>query len=137
MDLVIRIDPDDFGEVVGNLLDNARKWARTRVVVRSVREGPTATVSVLDDGPGFVDGAPDPESDRGLSAGSGQGSTGLGLGIVHDILSEYGVGLRVGEEDGLCSVSFALAIDATAEPPVASVATSEPNTAVGAIPKIA
>ena len=136
-DLVIRIDPDDLGEVVGNLLDNARKWARTRVVVRGGRDGARATISILDDGPGFADGTPDPESDRGVSGDHGKASSGLGLGIVHDILSEYGVGFRVGEVDGLCSVSFALPVDATVEPQAAPVAASEPEPAVRALPKTA
>lgn len=107
-DLVIRIDPDDFGEVIGNLLDNARKWASERVVIRCERAGAEATITVLDDGPGFAGGAPDPHSDRGVSRTPGPGSSGLGLGIVHDILAEYGVALRVEESGGLSAVSFTL-----------------------------
>ena len=107
-DMVVRIDPDDFGEVVGNLLDNARKWANARVVGPR-REGGRrpATIAVLDDGPGFAAGPPDPRSAR-VSRTPGAGSTGLGLGIVHDILSEYGVALQIGQEEGLCSVAFSL-----------------------------
>lgn len=139
MDLVIRIDPDDFGEVVGNLLDNARKWANSRVVVRGARDGHTATIAVLDDGPGFAAGAPDPQSDRGVSHTPGTGSTGLGLGIVHDILSEYGVELLVGRADGLCSVSFTLPTGAATDQkavPAFSVK-DEPKAAVRPLPKIA
>ena len=33
--LRVRIDPDDFGEIMGNLLDNARKWAVSHVRVRT------------------------------------------------------------------------------------------------------
>lgn len=104
-DLVLRIDPDDFGEVVGNLLDNARKWAQAAVVVRATRDGGTAAVSIVDDGPGFSDEA----RDRGVSAGAaGDGSTGLGLGIVEDILAEYGVALRVERGGTGCVVAFDL-----------------------------
>jgi signal transduction histidine kinase len=113
-DLVLRIDPDDFGEVVGNLLDNARKWAESAVVIRASRDGGTATISVDDDGPGFAEGSPD----RGLPGSAGaDGSTGLGLGIVEDILSEYGVTLRVERADRGCRVSFALPAEAGAVAP--------------------
>jgi signal transduction histidine kinase len=104
-DLVLRIDPDDFGEVVGNLLDNARKWAASTVVIRAARDGGTATISIDDDGPGFADGS----RDRGVPGGAGaDGSTGLGLGIVEDILSEYGVALRVERGAPGSRVSFTL-----------------------------
>lgn len=143
-DMVIRIDPDDFGEVVGNLLDNARKWANAEVVIRGVRKGSTATIAVLDDGPGFAAGAPDPESDRGVSrtprsGSTAAGSTGLGLGIVHDILTEYGVVLQVGTEGRLCSVSFTLPAGAFADEAVPpSVAADEAHERPArAMPKIA
>lgn len=116
-DLVLRVDPDDFGEVVGNLLDNARKWADSRVVVRSGRNGATATVSIVDDGPGFADDA----RDRGVSGGTAtDGSTGLGLGIVEDILSEYGVTLRVERAARSCAVSFDLPCETAIAAPTAT-----------------
>ena len=112
-DLVVRIEPDDFGEVLGNLLDNARKWSKSLIVVRGVEADGAARIAVLDDGPGFSGGAPDPDLDRGLARGPD--STGLGLGIVHDILSEYGVALQVEKADGPCSVSFVLPTEMPAE----------------------
>ena len=63
----------------------------------------------------------------------------LGLGIVHDILSEYGVGLQVGRADGLCSVSFTLPTGAATDQqavPALSVG-DEPKAAVWALPRIA
>ncbi len=99
----------------------------------------SATITVFDDGPGFADGAPDPQSDGGVSHTPGVGSTGLGLGIVHDILSEYGAGLRVERAEGLCSVSFTLPADATTEEQLAPApgVAGEPKPSVRALPKIA
>jgi len=112
-DLVVRIDPDDFGEVLGNLLDNARKWAKSLIVVRGEEADGGARIAVLDDGPGFSRGAPDPDLDRGLALGPD--STGLGLGIVRDILSEYGVALQVEQAADLSSVAFVLTTEMPAD----------------------
>ena len=121
--LGVRMEPDDFGEILGNLLDNARKWADSRVVVRSGRIGATATVSIVDDGPGFADDA----RDRGVSGGTTtDGSTGLGLGIVEDILSEYGVTLRVERAERACTVSFDLPCETAAAASVATEAARPP-----------
>jgi signal transduction histidine kinase len=137
IDLIIRVDPDDFGEVVGNLLDNARKWAETKVTVRAERRDSRATIVVLDDGPGFATGAPDPKSDRGVARGTDPASTGLGLGIVHDILSEYGVELQVEQTDGLCAVSFTLPEGGWHEKPAAGPAAAEVDSAAQALPGMA
>ncbi|MBX3587818.1 MAG: HAMP domain-containing protein [Ramlibacter sp.] len=50
-----RIDEGDAFEMLGNLLDNAAKWARQRVAVRLWREAGALHIRVQDDGPGFTD----------------------------------------------------------------------------------
>jgi len=105
--LSVRIDPGDFGEVLGNLLDNARKWAQSSVVVRARIEGKQAIITVEDDGPGFDQPSGDPLRERELPNAADGESSGLGLGIVRDILAEYDIDLRVETAGGLCRVSFA------------------------------
>jgi len=104
--LSVRIDPGDFGEVLGNLLDNARKWAQSSVVVRARVEGKQAVITVEDDGPGFDPSSGDPLRGRELPNAADEESSGLGLGIVRDILAEYDIDLRVETAGGLCRVSF-------------------------------
>ncbi|RYY86085.1 MAG: histidine kinase, partial [Comamonadaceae bacterium] len=53
-DLAWRIDEGDLFEVMGNLMDNAGKWARTRVQVQVRREVNALRIVVEDDGPGFT-----------------------------------------------------------------------------------
>ena len=50
-----RIDQGDAFEMLGNLMDNAAKWARQRVAVKIWREGGSLSIRVEDDGPGFGD----------------------------------------------------------------------------------
>ena len=50
-----RIDEGDAFEMLGNVLDNAAKWARGRVLVRAWRAGDRLHLLVDDDGPGFTD----------------------------------------------------------------------------------
>ena len=54
-DLSWRMDEGDAFEMLGNVLDNAAKWATQRVAVRLWREGGALHINVQDDGPGFTD----------------------------------------------------------------------------------
>jgi two-component system sensor histidine kinase PhoQ len=54
-ELAWRIDEGDAFEMLGNLMDNAAKWARQRVAVSARREGDRLQLRIDDDGPGFGD----------------------------------------------------------------------------------
>ena len=54
-ELAWRIDEGDAFEMLGNLMDNAAKWARRHVAVSARREGNRLHLRVDDDGPGFSD----------------------------------------------------------------------------------
>ncbi|WP_210492300.1 ATP-binding protein [Microvirga antarctica] len=104
-DLGVDMDPHDFGEVMGNLLDNARKWAASRVMIQVDLVGDKARLSIQDDGPGFSDGSNKGLPERGMTGRSDTTSSGLGLGIVEDILAEYGTKPEISGE-GECCVTF-------------------------------
>ncbi len=108
-DLGVNMDPHDFGEVVGNLLDNARKWARSGVMVRVESAGDKARIIIEDDGPGFSGLGQGAWPERGITGKSDDSSSGLGLGIVEDILAEYGTALTIHGSGG-CSVAFEVSI---------------------------
>ncbi|MBX3578327.1 MAG: HAMP domain-containing histidine kinase [Rhizobiaceae bacterium] len=106
-DVAARMPVDDLTEVLGNLMENAARVARSRVRVSGDADGAGgATIRVEDDGPGA-----DPETMVGLS-GRGRradesGGAGLGLAIVGDILSAHGTSLAFGRSDlGGLAVSF-------------------------------
>jgi signal transduction histidine kinase len=63
--LVFDGDENDLLELVGNLADNASKWARSRVVLRAARETHSLTLTVEDDGPGLPDGTEQDSLTRG------------------------------------------------------------------------
>ncbi|MBA1158823.1 sensor histidine kinase [Microvirga mediterraneensis] len=118
-DLAVDMDPHDFGEVMGNLLDNARKWAKTQVTVQIERLGDKARISVEDDGPGFAGHARGERPERGVPARSDPDSSGLGLGIVEDILAEYGTGVDI-EGNGRCRIVFDIPLSRPGQLPMPS-----------------
>ncbi|WP_114947689.1 sensor histidine kinase [Microvirga calopogonii] len=117
--LAVDMDPHDFGEVMGNLLDNARKWAKSRVVVQIGRLGDKVRISVEDDGPGFSGDACGGRPERGVPGRSDPDSSGLGLGIVEDILAEYGTSVDI-ESNGRCRIVFDLPLCRPGQVPVPS-----------------
>ena len=50
-----RLDEGDAFEILGNLMDNAAKWAKHRVAARAWRDKEHLHIQVDDDGPGFTD----------------------------------------------------------------------------------
>ena len=92
--LQARIDEGDAMELVGNLLDNACKWARSAVrVIAERREGGLLLV-VEDDGPGIAD--PARLLGRGQRGDETTPGHGIGLAIVRDIALAYRGELRIG-----------------------------------------
>jgi signal transduction histidine kinase len=96
--LSFRGDRSDFEEMIGNLLDNACKWAEGEVsvtVAAAARPG-RLTVVVADDGPGLTDEQQRRVIDRGERLDESKPGSGLGLGIVREIASLYGGTLTLG-----------------------------------------
>jgi signal transduction histidine kinase len=93
------LDREDMLELFGNLLDNACKWARSRVVLRVDEEangdGECALfATVEDDGPGVDDETAARLGTAGLRTDERRPGHGLGLAIVADIVSQYGGSVR-------------------------------------------
>jgi signal transduction histidine kinase len=77
-------------EMLGNLLDNACKWARSRVAVDTSAVGAAVVVTVDDDGPGLEPSMRDVVLQRGVRADEAAPGSGLGLAIVRDLAELYG-----------------------------------------------
>jgi signal transduction histidine kinase len=94
--LTFRGEQHDLEEMLGNLADNACKWANTtvhitaRALAATGSGGLRVAITVDDDGPGV-----DPELrpfvfDRGRRLDESKPGSGLGLSIVRDIAALYG-----------------------------------------------
>ncbi|MCC7459249.1 MAG: sensor histidine kinase [Nitrospira sp.] len=89
-DAAFRGEEQDLYELLGNLIDNAGKWARSRVVVDVRREGQQLCISVDDDGPGFPVAQRERIFERGVQLDEQQAGSGLGLDIVRTLAETYG-----------------------------------------------
>jgi signal transduction histidine kinase len=85
----VRVERQDLDEMLGNLLDNACKWARTRVDVSVTRVCSMLAISVNDDGPGLDRDKRVAVLSRGVRADDTTPGSGLGLAIVRDLAAVY------------------------------------------------
>ncbi len=94
-DAVFHGDEGDLLELIGNLADNAAKWAQhsVRIVSRSPWPGSTQKrrglyIEVIDDGPGIPVGRLDAVLQRGARLDQAVAGHGIGLAIVRDMVEE-------------------------------------------------
>ena len=86
----VRVQREDLDEMLGNLIDNACKWARGRVLVGATATESAVTIAVDDDGPGIEPGLRERVLQRGVRADEAAPGSGLGLAIVRDLAELYG-----------------------------------------------
>lgn len=106
--LQARADPGDLTEILGNLLDNAYKWAssRVRLTLRGGAGGRGLYISVEDDGPGIPPLQRTRILERGARADEHTPGQGIGLSVVHELaVHQYGGSIEVEDsaaEGGAC-----------------------------------
>ncbi|MFC2991950.1 ATP-binding protein [Halomonas tibetensis] len=89
-ELMIRMDPQDLQELVGNLLENALRWAATTVTLSAGEDGEECWIEVADDGRGMSEPQRHHVMARGARLDEQEPGSGLGLAIVSDLVDLYG-----------------------------------------------
>jgi signal transduction histidine kinase len=106
-----RGEQQDFEEIVGNLIDNACKWAKTKVSVTAARHPGVGdgearlTIRIDDDGPGLTASEIAAVATRGHRLDETKPGSGLGLSIVNELVAMYRGRVRLDRSraGGLCA----------------------------------
>jgi signal transduction histidine kinase len=99
-ELGFRGERQDLQEILGNLMENACKWARRRVRVSAGASGLGQMIVVVeDDGPGVAAERRAEVLRRGARADEDTPGSGLGLAIVDDLTKAYGGRLTLADSD--------------------------------------
>ena len=95
-----RGERQDLEEMVGNLVDNACKWAQSRVAIEVTYElheaGRAVRIVVDDDGRGLTPSEREQVARRGRRLDETKPGSGLGLSIVVELAALYGGGITLG-----------------------------------------
>ncbi|MFI8750054.1 sensor histidine kinase [Vreelandella lionensis] len=110
----VHMDGQDLQEMVGNLLDNALRWANSDVHIRLQAQGNTLRLVVGDDGPGMTPQECQAAVQRGKRLDEQRSGSGLGLAIVTDLVTLYHGQMRLQRaESGGLEVVIELPVVAT------------------------
>ncbi|MEO5340592.1 MAG: ATP-binding protein [Magnetococcus sp. MYC-9] len=99
--LSLPFDHEEMMEMLGNLLDNAFKWARTKISVTFEELAMHTHIWVEDDGPGVKPEEMEYLTQRGVRCDETTPGHGLGLAIVREIVDHYSGSMQFGRSSTL------------------------------------
>ncbi|MEO5867157.1 MAG: HAMP domain-containing sensor histidine kinase [Sphingomonas sp.] len=99
-DIALAIDPQDLDELLGNLLDNAWRWARSTIRVSAARDGAAVRIAIADDGPGIPAAARAAALQPGRRLDESGDGHGFGLSIARELLELHGGALALDATPG-------------------------------------
>jgi signal transduction histidine kinase len=91
----VRVDPQDLTEMLGNLMENACKWAHGKVLVSVLATDSKVLVTIIDDGPGLPKAERDAVIGRGVRLDERKPGSGLGLGIAAELAALHNGKLEI------------------------------------------
>ena len=92
-------EQQDLEEILGNLLENASRFARSTIRLSISSKGKKIAIEIADDGPGLEEYQFERAIKRGARLDETTPGSGLGLSIVQDIASEYGGEIELKKSD--------------------------------------
>ena len=87
-------------ELLGNLIDNASKWAKSKIEISASGSKSGGDIEIKDDGSGIPEAELDAVMQRGKRLDTDKPGQGLGLSIVRDMALQRGVSFRIGNQRG-------------------------------------
>jgi len=87
--LTVAVDGRDFDEMAGNLIENAYKWATSRIVISAMIVGEQLEMIIADDGPGMTEAECEQVLGRGQRLDEQTPGHGLGLNIAAEMARMY------------------------------------------------
>jgi len=103
-------DREDMLELIGNLLDNACKWAESKVLCR-ISGNSIIHISVDDDGPGRSEQELEQLAQRGIKLDETVEGHGLGLSIAKDIVKLYNGQMQFKHSQDLCGLHVGITLE--------------------------
>ncbi len=107
----LTMDREDFLELMGNLLDNACKWAVHRIELL-ISDNDGLQIKIEDDGPGCAEHELEKLTQRGLRIDEETSGHGLGLAIVQDIIDSYQGNIHFDRSPSLGGLRVQIKLDA-------------------------
>jgi signal transduction histidine kinase len=89
-EIAVACEQQDFDEMTGNLLENAFKWARSRIVVHANDDHRTLKLVIEDDGPGLQPAEVSQVLRPGERLDESAPGFGFGLSITRELAELYG-----------------------------------------------
>ncbi len=93
--LALRVDERDLMEMLGNLLENAYKYTRSRIEIGAQVHDSVTTLLIDDDGPGIAPALRSEVLNRGTRADELQPGQGIGLAMVQELVEAYDGSLAI------------------------------------------
>ena len=103
----------DLIELAGNLIDNACKYGRGRIVVDAAEGSGNFLLIVADDGPGIAESMHQTILQRGVRADTRASGQGIGLAVVRELVDAYQGSIDIGTSAALGGAEFTLRIPLT------------------------
>jgi signal transduction histidine kinase len=98
-DIAVACEAQDLDELLGNLLDNASKWARQQVLVTAEKVGPIIELTIEDDGPGLSGQQTIDVMRPGYRLDESASGYGFGLPITRELAEPYGGSVELARSD--------------------------------------
>jgi len=109
-DLCIAMDRQDLEEALGNIIENATKWAKCRISITARQHSSAIEITVDDDGPGVSQDQRKDALRSGHRLDTSVAGSGLGLAIAGDLLDTYDGSIKLGTSDHLSGLRVALLV---------------------------
>jgi len=94
-EISVACSAEDFDEILGNIVDNAFKWAQASIAINVSGTGNRVTITVVDDGPGVADSEIGTAMEPGIRIDKTVPGNGFGLSISKELAELYGGAIKL------------------------------------------